>query len=99
MFQVEALADAAQLDVEVAADELQRHFFAGVAGGIVDFAEAALADASLDGVAGQGACAGGKQVPHWRRRSGWRRARRRVGPFRHRVVAVWFHNCRLFWHS
>ena len=53
VLQVEALRDAAELDVEVAADELERDFLAGVAGGEVDFAEAAPADAALDRVAVQ----------------------------------------------
>ena len=54
VLQVEALADAAEFDVEVAADQLQGDFLAGVAGGVVDFAEAALADAALDRIALQG---------------------------------------------
>ena len=45
MLQVQALADAAELDVEVAADQLQRDFLAGVADGEIDFAEPAMADA------------------------------------------------------
>ena len=51
VLQVEALRDAAELDVEVAANELERDFLAGVAGGEIDFAEAAAADAALDRVA------------------------------------------------
>ena len=51
VLQVEALRDAAELDIEVAADELEGDFFAGVAGGEIDFAETAPADAALDRVA------------------------------------------------
>ena len=71
VFQVEALAYAAQFDVEVAADQFQRDFLAGVAGGVIDFAEAALAHAPADGEAGQRARAGGIEEPARRRR--WRR--------------------------
>jgi len=41
MLQIEALPHAAELDVEIAADELEGDFLAGVAGGEIDFAEAA----------------------------------------------------------
>jgi hypothetical protein len=51
VFQVQALGDAAQLDVEVVAHQLQGDFLAAVADGEVDLAEAAAADAPLDGVA------------------------------------------------
>ncbi len=54
VLEVEALADAAQLDVEVAADQLEGDFLAAVADGVVDLAEAAAADAALDRVAVQG---------------------------------------------
>ena len=54
MLQVQALRDAAEFDIQVAANQLQRDFFAGVAGGVIHFAEAAVADAALDGVALQG---------------------------------------------
>ena len=40
MLQVQALGDAAHLDVEIALNALQGDFLAGVAGGEVDFAEA-----------------------------------------------------------
>ena len=53
VLQVEALGDAAELDIQIAADELERDFFAGVAGGEIDFAEAAPPDAALDRVAFQ----------------------------------------------
>ena len=53
VLQVQALRDAAELDVQVAADELEGDFLAGVAGGEIDLAEAAAADAALDGVAFQ----------------------------------------------
>ena len=53
VLEVEALLDAAELDVEVAADQLQGDFLAGVAGGVVDLAEPAVADAALDRVAVQ----------------------------------------------
>ena len=51
VLQIEALGNAAELDVEIAADELKCDFFAGVAGGEVDFAESAAPDAALDRVA------------------------------------------------
>ena len=72
MLEVEALADAAEFDVEVAADQLQRDFLAGVADGEVDFAEAALADAALDRVAGQRTVAAGvdESPRHGGRRTG-----------------------------
>ena len=41
VLEIEALRDAAQLDVEIAADQLERDFLAGVAGGEIDFAETA----------------------------------------------------------
>ena len=53
VFQIQALADTAQLDVQVALDAFQGDFFAGIAGGEVDLAEPADADASLDRVAVQ----------------------------------------------
>ena len=43
MLEIQAVRDAAQLDVEIAADQLQRHFLAGVADGEIDLAEAAAA--------------------------------------------------------
>ena len=48
MLEVEALPHAAEFGIEIAADELQGDFLAGVAGGVVDFAEAAAAHAALD---------------------------------------------------
>ena len=51
VLEVEAVADAAQLGVGVAAEELERDFLAAVADGEVDLAEPALADAPLEGVA------------------------------------------------
>ena len=51
VLQVEALRDAAELDIQIAADELEGDFLAGVAGGEIDFAEAAPPDAALDRVA------------------------------------------------
>ena len=53
MLEIEALPHAAELGIEIAADELQGDFLAGVAGGVVDFAEAAAADAALDHISGQ----------------------------------------------
>ena len=53
MLEVEALPHAAEFGIEIAADELQGDFLAGVAGGVVDFAEAAAAHAALDGIAAQ----------------------------------------------
>ena len=70
MLEVQALRDAAQLDVEIAADELERDFFAGVADGEIDFAESAPADAALDRVAGSsGRAAAGIQKLAARRRA------------------------------
>ena len=66
VLQVEALRDAAELDVEIAADQLERDFLAGVAGGEVDFAEAAAADAALDRVALQRPRAAGVREFHRR---------------------------------
>ena len=53
MLKIQALGDAAQFDIPIAANQFQRHFFAGVAGGVIHFAKAAVADAALDGVACQ----------------------------------------------
>src|SRR5262249_42354419 len=54
VLQVEALGDAAELDVGVPArHQLQRHLLAAVADPVVDLAEAAAADAALDRVAVQ----------------------------------------------
>ena len=61
VFEVEALPHAAEFGIEIAADELQGHFLAGVAGGVVDFAEAAAAHAALDGIAAQRPGAAGIQ--------------------------------------
>ena len=58
VLEVQALGDAAQLDVEVAADQLEGDFLAAVADGEVDLAEAAAADAALEGVAVQGPLSG-----------------------------------------
>ncbi len=54
MLQVQALGDAAEFDIQIAADQLERDFLAGVAGGEIDLAEAAAADAALDRVAAKG---------------------------------------------
>src|SRR5205823_2531859 len=55
VLQVEALRDAAQLDVVIgaAAQQLERDLLAAVADGEVDLAEAAAADAALQDVAVQ----------------------------------------------
>ena len=50
------------VDLEVASDQLKCHFLAGIAGGVVDLAEAAAADGSLDGVAFEGAGPGVERV-------------------------------------
>ena len=83
VLQVEALADAAQFDFEVPSDQLRRHVLAGIAGGVVDFAKAALAHAAFDGVAGQGTIAASvlKTVRHSRRRRRWRRRMRQCVAF------------------
>ncbi len=54
VLQVQALLDAADLDVQVALNPLQRHFLAGVRLGEIDIAETANADAALDFVAIEG---------------------------------------------
>ena len=64
VLQVEALGDAAELDLEVAADELEGHFLAGVADGEIHLAEAAAAHAALDRVAFQRARAAGVGEAH-----------------------------------
>ena len=53
VLEVEALPHAAEFGIEIAADELQGDFLAGVAGGVVDLAEAAAAHAALDDIAAQ----------------------------------------------
>ena len=58
VLEVEALGDAAQLDVAVAAHQLEGDFLAAVADGEVDLAEAAAADAALERVAVQGPLSG-----------------------------------------
>jgi hypothetical protein len=50
VLQVEALGDAAELDFEIAANELQGDFLARVAGGEIDFAKAAAPHSALDRV-------------------------------------------------
>jgi hypothetical protein len=47
MLQVEALSDAAQLDLRVAAHQLEGDLFAAIADGEVNLAEAPSADAAL----------------------------------------------------
>ena len=81
VLEVQALRDAAQLDVEVAADELERDFLAGVAGGEVDLAEAAAADAALDRVAVQRPRAAGIGEFH-------RRGTRPLGPLQVAALAT-----------
>jgi hypothetical protein len=51
VLQIEALGNAAELDIQIAADELKGDFFAGVAGGEVNFAESAPPYPALDRVA------------------------------------------------
>ena len=53
VLEIQAVRDAAEFDVEIAANQFERDFFAGVAHGVIDFAEAAAADASFDRVSGQ----------------------------------------------
>ena len=54
VFEIEALPNAAQLNVGlVAAQEFQGDFFAAIAEGEINFAKASLADAAFDGVAVQ----------------------------------------------
>src|SRR5437870_4100850 len=50
MLQVDAVRNATQLDAAVAAEQFQRDLFAAIGDGKIDFAEAAFADAALDGV-------------------------------------------------
>ena len=58
VLEVEAVADAAQFGVGVAAEELEGDFLAAVGDGEVDLAEPALADAPLEGVAVERSLAG-----------------------------------------
>ena len=51
VLEVQALCDAADLDIEVAADELDGHFLACVADGVIHLAKAAMPDAPLDRIA------------------------------------------------
>ena len=51
VLEIQTLRHAAQLDFEIAADQLERDFLAGVARGEIDFAETAATDATLDRVA------------------------------------------------
>src|SRR5262245_2980700 len=53
VLEVQALLDAAHFDVVIGADPLERDLLAAVGDSEVDFAEAADADAALDGVAWQ----------------------------------------------
>ena len=53
VFQIQALLDAAQLDIEITPDQLQGHLFAGVAGGEINFAKPPAADPAFDRIAGQ----------------------------------------------
>ncbi len=59
VLQVQAVRDAAELDVQVAADQLQGDFFAGIADGEIDLAESPAADAPLDRIALERPGAGG----------------------------------------
>ena len=51
MLEVETLGHAAQLDLLIAAYQLERNLLAAVADCVIDFPKAAAADAALDGVA------------------------------------------------
>ena len=66
VLEVEALGDAAELDFQIAADELERDFLAGVAGGEIDFAKTAAAHAALDRVTLQRTRAAGVREFHRR---------------------------------
>ena len=92
MFQVQALPDAAQFDVQIPADELQRDFLARVAHGVIDFAEAALAHAAFEGVALQRPRAPGIQKATVRRlMRGQCGSIRRIGGGVQRWGGVGFH--------
>ncbi len=54
VLEIQALRDAAELDVEVLLEQLERHFFAGVGEGVIDFAKTAAVDGPLDRVAIEG---------------------------------------------
>ena len=58
VLEVQALGDAAQLDLRVAAHQLEGDFLAAVADGEVDLAEAAPADAALERETVQGSLSG-----------------------------------------
>ena len=60
MLEIQAMLDAAQLDVEIAPDQLQRHFLAAVADGEINLAESSPPHAPLDRIARQRPIAGGK---------------------------------------
>ena len=47
-FEVQAMPDTAEFDIEISPDELQGDLFAGVARAVVDFAESTTTDATLD---------------------------------------------------
>ena len=59
MLEIQAMRHAAQFDVEVVADQLERDFLAAVADGEINLAKSAAADAALDRIAGQGSGAAG----------------------------------------
>ena len=97
VLEVEALADAAELDVEIAADQLQGDFLAGVADGVVDLAEAALADAALDRVALQRPRAAGvSELAQGGTRLG--RVLRLRGMQVHRILTYYFYSSRWLVH-
>jgi hypothetical protein len=74
MLKVQALADATQLNFEIALDVLERDLFAGVARGEIDFAESASPDSALDRVPFEWPGATGVRKFH---RGGSRRVRSR----------------------
>ena len=50
VFEVHALPGAAQFDLFVSVDQLERNFAAAVADGVIDFAKSPATGAALDGI-------------------------------------------------
>ena len=58
VFQVDALLHAAQFDLGIATNEFKRNFLARFGNSVVDFAETALTNATLDDIAAERSVAG-----------------------------------------
>ena len=97
VLEVQALAHAAEFDVEVAADQLQRHLFARIADGVVHLAEAAVTDAALDRVPRQRLRPAG--IHKLRHRGAFSCRARRVGSEIDEVGVVRFHGNHRWFHG